>query len=263
MILDEEKQILEKLGLTSSQATVYLAMFGLGNPTAKALYKDVKIARQDTYRILSELEEVGLVERIIAKPTRFRPTPIKNALSILLDQKYDEASRLRRQVIEVFANSKKWTKTRYKMPFDNRFEIRKVYQNDPRVKAAFASAKNEIRLLEKEISWPIFSSFAGDMMNTVSRGVKIMVLTEEATKQQKMPEFIEALEKHNSFKMRFVQSLVPTRIVTFDFKEVAIWYVQTAKSHEQSKPQALWSTHRGLVELATNYFDVLWKQAAD
>jgi len=259
----EENQTLEKLGLTPSQAKIYLAMFNLGNPPAKALYEKVKIARQNIYRILSELEEIGLVERIVAKPMRFRPTPIKNALSILLDQKYNEASQLRKQATEVFASSEKWTKASTETLYENSFELRKVYPNDPRPKAAFASAKTVIKLVDEKISWPVFSSFVGDMVNALNKGVKIRVITENAAKQKKMPKCMKSLEKHPSFEMRFMRTLFPTRIFLIDFREVAIWYVPTLNFHQPSKPQVLWSTHRGLIELASNYFESLWNQATN
>ena len=80
-------------------------------------------------------------------------------------------------------------------------------------------------------------------------------------KQQNMPEFMESLVKHPSFEMRFIQALFPTRILLIDSREVAIWHIKTLNRPIISKPQSLWSTHPGLVELASNHFEILWNQA--
>jgi sugar-specific transcriptional regulator TrmB len=261
MSFDQETLVLEKLGLTSSQATVYLAMFSLDNPTARMLFRNLSIARQDIYRILSELEERGLVERILAKPTRFRPTPIKNALSILLDRKYNEAAELKKQANELFSSSEEWTKAKTKMLPEESFEVRRVYVNDPRVKASLASVRNEVRLLEGKIDWAVFGSFVGDMESLLEKGLKFKLITETATKQQKMPEFMDALRKNPCFEMRFLPALFPTKIILYDNREVAIWLESTSKLHDLKKPRALWSTNPGLVELSSNYFEVHWNNA--
>jgi hypothetical protein len=263
MSFNQETTVLEKLGLTSSQATVYLAMFSLGAPTARVLYKKVGVARQDVYRILSELEEMGLVERILVKPARFRPTPIKNALSILLDQKYNEAAELRRQANELFVSSKKWVIAKTEFLPKQGFEVGRVYTNDPRVKAAFSGVKNSARLLEGNIDWVIFASFIGDMKRLLSKGLRFKLITQTATMQQKMPEFMDVLRKHPCFEIRVLPALFQTKLILFDDREVAVWYESTSTYQNLKKPQALWSTNTGLIELASNYFEVLWKNASN
>jgi DNA-binding MarR family transcriptional regulator len=83
MIANEETQTLSNLGLTISQATIYLSLIKFESATVKALCRVSSIARQDIYQALSDLYELGLVERIVDKPLRFRAIPIKNALEIL------------------------------------------------------------------------------------------------------------------------------------------------------------------------------------
>ena len=264
MSLKEEIQILEKLGLTLSQSRVYLAMFNLVNPTARDLYKNVSVARQDVYRILSELEDLNLVERLLGKPMRFRPTPIKNALSMLLDQKYDETLELKKWATEVFVSSKKWVLPKRNVLSEQSFELGKVYSHDPRVKASFESTNEVVRLLEGRIYWPIFSSFVGAMERLLDRGVKIRVLTDSATGQQKMPEFMKVLRDNPFFEIRFLQNLLATNLLLLDEKEVAVWSMTPASSmREKRKTQVLWSTHYGLVKLASNYFEVLWSKASN
>ena len=57
-------QILTNLGLTPVQARVYLALVESGPLRISAISKASDVARPDVYRILSNLEKIGLVEKI-------------------------------------------------------------------------------------------------------------------------------------------------------------------------------------------------------
>jgi len=79
--------ILLQLGLTNSQAKVYLNMTKLGTGKAKAIWQLSGVARQDLYRILLDLQKAGLVERVIAAPNEFRAIPLAEGISILIERK--------------------------------------------------------------------------------------------------------------------------------------------------------------------------------
>jgi sugar-specific transcriptional regulator TrmB len=69
------------------QAKVYIALAKLGTLTGRVTAKEAKVASQDVYRVLAELEEKNLVEKIIVTPNKYRPVPVQDVLSILLKQK--------------------------------------------------------------------------------------------------------------------------------------------------------------------------------
>jgi len=60
---DEEIELLTKLGLTSLQARVYLALDKIKIETAKGIANITEIDRANIYRILSSLQSIGLVEK--------------------------------------------------------------------------------------------------------------------------------------------------------------------------------------------------------
>ena len=61
---EQDVENLVAIGLTITQAKVYLTLAHLGTAKAKAIWKDSEVARQDIYRVLSELEQKTLVEKI-------------------------------------------------------------------------------------------------------------------------------------------------------------------------------------------------------
>ena len=81
---DENTDLLLGLGLTLNQAKVYLAILKLEKTTATEIAKFSKVRREDVYRILPSLEKMGLIERLLGKPTHIRATPISDALSFLV-----------------------------------------------------------------------------------------------------------------------------------------------------------------------------------
>jgi sugar-specific transcriptional regulator TrmB len=101
MVKDERVQILMRLGLTLLQAKVYLALCKTGMATVKTIYNSSNIARQEIYRIMPTLQKLGLAEKILFTPIKYRPTPIKDGYYLLLQKKTSEHSDLQNKTIEL------------------------------------------------------------------------------------------------------------------------------------------------------------------
>ncbi|MCZ2856768.1 MAG: hypothetical protein O2U62_06710, partial [Candidatus Bathyarchaeota archaeon] len=72
---EKNVEILTDFGLTGNQAKVYLAAARLRLASVGQISKVSKVRREDVYRILPKLEKMGLVERLLGKPTKIRATP--------------------------------------------------------------------------------------------------------------------------------------------------------------------------------------------
>ncbi len=86
--MHQGEKTLRELGLTSSQARVYLTLVKLGNySTVKTINDFSKVARQDVYRTLTELRDFSLVEMVIGNPAMFRAIPLQETITILVERK--------------------------------------------------------------------------------------------------------------------------------------------------------------------------------
>jgi HTH-type transcriptional regulator, sugar sensing transcriptional regulator len=94
---DENIRTLIDLGLTAAQAKIYLSLLWVGSATIREIAQASKVARPDTYRALSELQDIGIVEKIISVPTKFKALPIKDALDILMLRKTNETIDLNKR----------------------------------------------------------------------------------------------------------------------------------------------------------------------
>src|SRR4030042_4562628 len=90
---DENTDLLLGLGLSLNQARVYLAVLKLEKTTVGQVAKFSKVRREDVYRVMPSLEKMGLIEKLMGKPTVIRAAPISDALSFLVAEektKFDD-----------------------------------------------------------------------------------------------------------------------------------------------------------------------------
>ncbi|MCW4010710.1 MAG: hypothetical protein NWF05_08835 [Candidatus Bathyarchaeota archaeon] len=254
MIPKEEIQILVDLGLTVSQATVYLSLVRFESASARTLSMVSSVARQDVYQILSALEELGLVERILAKPLKFRATHIKNALTVLQQRVSVRTSDLNKRAITLFSQSKYWD-IPSKGSFESFFEVRNAYRDDPSVKEALAKARNTVRLLGSNFRWPVWFSFMDETISASQRGVKVQILM--SAHQKALPPSINDV----NIETRFSKNIRGANVVIFDRNKVTMWENSDAEQTAHLPVKALWSNHPGLIELFIDYFELKWNSA--
>jgi sugar-specific transcriptional regulator TrmB len=91
-------QLLQNLGLTKSQATVYLKLIEKGELSPPVVAKHVSETRSNAYMILQKLEELGLVQKLEkTKKITYQPlNPI--ALERLAEEKRTNATKVENQL---------------------------------------------------------------------------------------------------------------------------------------------------------------------
>ena len=84
----EEIKLLTDLGLTVSQAKIYLALNERKQSSAKVLAQLVCIDGANIYRIIGSLQKIGLIERkLIPKGDIFVSVPLKEGIQFLVERK--------------------------------------------------------------------------------------------------------------------------------------------------------------------------------
>lgn len=77
---------LKRLGLTTYEARVFLALQKLGQGAASEISNVADVPRSQVYGAAEGLEERGLIETQQSTPTIYRPVPLEQARRLLLDQ---------------------------------------------------------------------------------------------------------------------------------------------------------------------------------
>ncbi|MFP8951928.1 TrmB family transcriptional regulator [Natrialbaceae archaeon A-arb3/5] len=103
MTIDENEAVnaFERLGLTSYEAKVFIALQRLGSGTARDVARIADVPRSQVYSVAESLEERGLLEVQQSSPIRYRPVDIEEAQAILRNRFEHEQARAFEYVDEV------------------------------------------------------------------------------------------------------------------------------------------------------------------
>ena len=260
---DEFVSKLMDLGLTLIQAKAYLALCRLESADIRTISKTSYLARQDVYRVMPTLQKLGLAEQIISSPVKYRATPIKMGISMLLLNKTHEHSELQKKTLELLGHL-------------NSFQAgdeRILRQDEPEQQFVVT---HEVTLLFKRLikgtqatktsidsigTWESFASVVSkgfeDFQEALDRGVRIRSITEKP-ENERVPRYLKNLRKNALYEVRFIPSPAPVTMSILDKKEVNI-----AISTPNSKDVAsLWSNNPSILAISTNYFEELWHKAS-
>lgn len=252
----EAVQVLVRLGLTCNQARVYLTLVRSGMSTAKTISKSSGVAREDIYRIIPKLHQLGLVAKRLDTPSAYTAVPVQAAFMMLIKNRKQATAELEAKAKEIIQNFKNNTTPATEeepyefilIPKEAAAAKRKMMINDAQKRLDFVT------------SWERFTqpdaSIATNLRNALKRNVEIRVIMSEPKGEKSSPELFQSwISKYPLFKPRWVQSTPEARLMLVDEKKVLF-----AKSAEASFEESpfLWSTNRSFVSVVQNYFDMLW-----
>lgn len=256
MLHEEEAQTLMDLGLTALQAKVYVGLVRLGNPTANATAKFSKVARQEVYRITNELMEMGLVSRIVTTPTKFKPLPLKDAISFLLERRIKKTRELQ---VEAAKLVKEAAKKGVAIQQDS-FEFLEIPEKGPWPKKCQVMMHpletfDLLTSLRRFTSW--ITSDAEKYRKALKRGVKIRVIIEKPQSNSPILRIINALRRDPAFMIRYLLTPPQVVLIIADKKEVAL----ATSPLKPAGPPYLFSNHPSFVLLVQEHFETAWNTA--
>src|SRR5439155_24431982 len=94
MLLEKHKNELSKFGLTANQSKVYLFLEKYGPSTATQVSKTLKGPRTETYHLLTNLQNKGIVSATFQHPIRFSALSLDIAMGVLIIAEYERVKNL-------------------------------------------------------------------------------------------------------------------------------------------------------------------------
>ena len=153
MLFDRIKIELSKFGLTPNQSKVFLYLEKYGSSTATQISKALKVPRTETYHLLTNLQNKGIVSATFQHPIKFTALPLDKAIGALINSEKERVKNLENQeksLVELWGAlpSFKINKEEIK---DGRFQmLQGVNQMAGKIKEMVASAKDSIQVLASE-----------------------------------------------------------------------------------------------------------------
>ena len=260
---ENDVQTLRELGLTIPQGKVYLALIKLGGESnANTIFKLSKVARQDVYRILDELQQLSIIEKIIAAPTRFKALPIQEVVSILLERKMSSLSALRAKARKFTENAiEKYAKTTKKQEKDQFTVISEREAVMFNVKKTIDTSQENIKAITpfREFT-PWLVNLSESFNKAIVRGVKIRWITEKPENANSWPKIVQTFLENPHFKLRTMPNPPKAKVAIYDNKEIILGLIV---EYDTAKSPALWSNNLSLMSIAEDYFEMIWKTAVE
>ncbi len=250
---DESVQILAKLGFTSSQSKIYLSLVKHDQLTANIIAKITHTDRAETYRVLSALEKQGVIQRIVTNPVKFKATPLRDLVPILLQRKKSEISETEKAATKL-------------LQFYGKDIFEENHQEEyfmlvPRTEMVLQKIKKEIVNNEKNMkvvstlkrAWEATSIFKKEYLEALEKGVKITYIVEKPDKKNPLPGALKILSKHPNFSLRYSPKPTKVPIVLEDDKKVWIG----SQGLDYLRASHLVTNNPHLIELAQEHFDLI------
>lgn len=256
IIEDADLKTLSSLGLTERQAKVYLALLRIGTSKAEAISEVSQIHRQEIYRVAIQLQELGLVEINVNKPTMFSAIPIDQALDILVQCKKKE---LRATLTKTKKLAKKFNRSDLSSVISEKpfFTIVSGSECHRRLYRALDGIKENVKIITCIKRFR--QSFSVDeevWTNALEAGVRLRIITEKS-RNEPLPKWVtKALVNYSNFELKMVSAgVVSSSMVIHDNTNICMCIDPAC--HWSSSSQ-LWSNSKSLISLGQKYFDFMW-----
>jgi sugar-specific transcriptional regulator TrmB len=257
---EQDMQTLVQLGCTLQQAKVYLNLAKLETAKATDIANLSKVPRQEVYRLLFELQDLGLIEKIIAVPTKYRAIQIEDGLTILMDRKNKELSELRKNACDLIDKLKDDYLER---PHKDLADFVLIPEREALVLKLKNAIQNACESIDamctlQSLSQGLFS-LSGIQTKPVSQNLKVRVITNQALNEATLQTFLQSqFFNPEVFHHRIITAGSLPKFAIFDNCQVFIGCSLNANFADDS---ALWANSTNLVRLVQDYFGRLWVTA--
>jgi sugar-specific transcriptional regulator TrmB len=247
---------LKELGLTTVQAKTYLALVKTDKSTIKEIATLSQVPRTDLYRSIQELENRGLVDRILSKPTQFRAIPIDECIELLYRKIAKKNMELKKKTFKLRIRLKNGKNHGSSELNSSEYLLVPKSRAIEKIRKAIHATEATLDVVS---SWERFSSatftFAHELENAWSRGVKCRFVIEKPASSEALANVLAPHQKNRQCRFRFTPTSPQTVVSIYDGKEVVIIEKPTASLKESS---ILWSNNKSLISMAQEFFEIHW-----
>jgi sugar-specific transcriptional regulator TrmB len=257
-------QLFTKLGLNGSQVKVYGALLKYGEMIASDIAVKSGVARQDIYRVLSELFEIGIIEKLLGTPLKFRATPLKVSTNLLIDRVEANIIEQRKKADQI---SRKFDREKSESQLQEFICTSATPPNVvfmDRVKLSMGKLKkSEYIMTTPNRMYKVLESMKNDFGKALNRGGEVRYILEFYKGECSLPKVaISFLDKYPQlFKIKYLPEghpIVPLAI--HDFQEVTI--ITAGKGVEIRYANSIWSNDPYVVSIIREYFELMWEYIA-
>ncbi len=255
-------QTFTRLGFTANQAKVYLALIDREFSAVKEIQKTSEVPRQEIYKILSTLQEMGLLQSTLTRPVMFKTIPIQQAVSFLLERKIKETENLQKEAESLVENYQHENHNNQVQEFKPQFVL--ISKQEASITKRRDEIDNAQLSLDFITSWKRFPltirTFRENGKKALERKVKIRVILEKPKDMNELPEEMYDFEKFSNYQLRYIIDPPKAIAAIFDKKKAII---KTSALGGLADAPALWSDNPCFLSILSDYFELMWITAIE
>jgi sugar-specific transcriptional regulator TrmB len=256
---DENTDLLLGLGLTLNQAKVYLAVLKLEKTTVGQVANFSKVRREDVYRILPSLEKMGLIERLLGKPTEIRATLISDSLALLVTE---EKNRADERLTGMRSMVQKLSLKDWKQPPPGEESIYILIAEKKAILAKtsglISNSRKEVALIaDKARIIPVLAHFSDECKYAIKKEAQIRLIFEGENSDVLLKEKVQKLIGDPSVSVKFHRKPL-NHFIMSDDKEALI---TTSKETGLGESPSLWTNNNNLIGVLRTSFESDWQKA--
>ncbi len=236
-------QILQEIGLSNTEAKVYLALLELGSALAGEITKKSEVNRTNVYDALERLIEKGLVTYVISANRKvFEPVNPEMLREILKEKQEKLSSAMNELQLKYKTSRIKEEATIFK----GKKGIKSIFEDILKEKKNLFVYGAESRFADM---FPDYQKHWND--RRAKLGIKVKMIYNEKVKKRKIEEKLKLLTmkflpKHYEF---------PSTVMIYDDKIVTIVWTEL--------PFGFMIRSKEAVKSNKNFFDILWDIAKE
>lgn len=255
MSLNDDLLTLNELGLSFTEAKIYLTLLKNGILAAKEIAQSSSVARPHIYEALEKLMEKGLVTRILTTPETFEPIPFEECISTLMQRRLTKTAELQEKTLTMMKKNIYQTfVSGQKAGIDFKIIPKKdsLYKKSEKMINETSECICLLGTKRKLLYW--ISTYFDRFEAADTRGVHLRLILPTPNYQDDN-SLLSKLSKLKFFKLRFFEQEPIVSFGVFDKKEVLL--SQSIVDIPGRYP-ALWSDNKSLVDLVQAYFEFAW-----
>jgi sugar-specific transcriptional regulator TrmB len=250
---------LVQIGFTFNQAKLYLALLDSGRMNAREVAKHSKVPRQEVYRVLDELREMGLIEKIMGIPCAYEAVPINEGLQIMIAQREQRFKEIQEKTKEILRQNQICLLPNPQKQNNEIIMIEGRQRLMQIIKHEHDSAEKKVNILTTLNRWLQILDFSfRNYCKALKRGVKYQVVIEKLPGKINLQENVKALLSKRNFQLRYITGPLKTNAAVFDGKEATI---NLFPGKTLAESPMLLTNHPSLIQMCEDHFESIWKSA--
>lgn len=242
-------------GLSRKEAEVYVYVASCGPCKASDVVGALSMPRTEVYRVLSDLQHIGMLEATLQRPARFVAIPVGKALETLIEIQRRKTNVLEKRKSELL---EKW-KALNVTPSN---EVKERFQVLEGLGTLYSKAleitrkaEREVCLIgsEKDLARAYHDDVIDELEKVRAKKVRTRILTEASEKTATMLKGME-------IQVKYIGEITPTfpHFIIADNSELLLFIKSSKPSGKES---ALWTNSETLLQTMRGLFEELWKVA--